>query len=124
MKMTGGTAMVVAQFGMLVGLAWWGLLAFPGVMSWVVGIGLPVGVLVLWQVFLSPTATQQVPLPVQFVVRLLLLLTGAAALWAVGVPELAIALAILAFLGTGIAAWAHLRSAEEARPPQSKGSGR
>lgn len=119
MKMTGGAAMVVAQFGMLVGLAWWGLLAFSGVMSWVVGLGLPITVLVIWQVFLSPKATQPVPVPAQFVARLLLLLTGAAALWAVGVPELAIAQAILALLGTGVAAWARVRNAEDARPPQS-----
>lgn len=124
MKMTGGAAMVVAQFGMLVGLAWWGLLAFPGVMSWLVGIGLPVGVLILWQVFLSPNTTQAVPIPAQFAARLLLLFTGAAALWAVGVQELAIAQAILAILGTGIAAWTHLRSGEDARPPQSKSGSR
>ena len=124
MKMTGGAAMLVAQFGMLVGLAWWGLLAFPGVMSWVVGLGLPVAVLVVWQLFLSPNASQPVPVPAQITVRLLLLLGGGVALWAVGVPELAIAQAILAVLGTGIAVWAHLRNGEDARSPLIKGSGR
>lgn len=120
MKMTGGAAVFLAELGMLVGLSWWGLLAFPGVMSWVVGIGLPVLVLVIWQVFLSPKASQPVPGPVQFAVRLLLLLTGAAALWAVGVPELAIAQAILAILGTVFATWGRGRSWEEAYPPKGK----
>ena len=120
MKMTGGAAVFLAELGMLVGLSWWGLLAFQGVMSWVAGIGLPVIVLVIWQVFLSPKASQPVPLPVQFAVRLLLLLTGAGALWAVGVPELAIAQAILAVLGTVFAAWGRGRSWEEAYPSQGK----
>ena len=120
MKMTGGAAVFLAELGMLVGLSWWGLLAFPGVMSWVVGIGLPVAVLVIWQVFLAPKASMPPPLPAQFAARLLLLLTGAAALWVVGVPELAIAQAILAILGTVFATWGPGRSWEDAYPPQGK----
>lgn len=114
MKMTGGAAVFLAELGMLVGLSWWGLLAFEGVMSWVVGIGLPVIVLVIWGVFLSPKASMPPPLPAQIAVRLLLLLTGAAALWAVGVPEFAIAQAILAVLGTVFATWGPGRSWEDA----------
>src|SRR5690554_7148852 len=34
------------------------------------GLGLPITVLVIWQVFLSPKATQPVPVPAQFVARL------------------------------------------------------
>lgn len=124
MKMTGGAAVFLAELGMLVGLSWWGLLAFPGVMSWVVGIGLPVAVLVVWQVFLSPRASMPPPWAAQFAARLLLLLTGAWALWAVGVPELAIAQAILAVLGTVVATWGPGRSWEQAGAPRDTRTGR
>ncbi|WP_159449611.1 DUF2568 domain-containing protein [Demequina sp. NBRC 110057] len=104
MKMAGGALVFLAELGMLVGLAWWGLLAFDGAASWAVGVGLPVVVMVVWSVFLAPKAVLPPPRPVQISVRLLLLLTGAAAYWAVGVPALAGLQALLAVGGTVMAA--------------------
>ncbi|MFW7413486.1 YrdB family protein [Demequina sp. SO4-18] len=103
MNRAGGATVFLAELGMYVGLAWWGLAAYQGAMSWVVGIGLPVVVMAIWAVFLSPRATMPPPESAQTSVRIGLLLLGAVAFWAVGMPILAIAQAILAVVGTGLA---------------------
>ena len=108
----GGATVFLAELGMYVGFAWWGLAAYQGAMSWVVGIGLPVVIMAIWAVFLSPRATMPPPEAAQFVVRTLLLLLGAAAFWAVGVPILAIAQAVLVVVGTAMS----LRARRADRP--------
>lgn len=112
MNRAGGATVFLAELGMYVGFAWWGLAAYQGALSWVVGIGLPVAVMGVWAVFLSPRATMPVPEPVRTSVRIGLLLLGAAAFWAVGVEILAIAQAVLAIVGTGLA----LRASRADRP--------
>lgn len=106
MKIVGSGSMLLSQLGMLVGVAWWGLLAYPGALSWIVGIGLPVVLIVLWQQFLTPDAPMPIPESVKAVVRVGLLLTGAAAFWAVGVTELAVAQVILTLISATAPWWA------------------
>ncbi|MFW2513299.1 DUF2568 domain-containing protein [Demequina sp. SO4-13] len=102
MNRAGGATVFLAELGMYVGFAWWGLAAYQGAMSWIVGIGLPVAIMAIWAVFLSPRAPMPPPEPAQLAVRIGLLLLGAAALWAVGMPILAIAQAVLAIVGTAL----------------------
>ncbi len=124
MKMMGSGSVFLAQLGMLVGLSWWGLLAYPGAMSWVAGIGIPVLVLILWQQFLTPNSPMPLPVGVKVAVQVALLLTGAAAFWAVGVVEFAAVQAILTIVGTGASLWGRGRSRDHAdKPHRTSGQG-
>ncbi|WP_062132507.1 YrdB family protein [Demequina aestuarii] len=102
MNGAGSATVFLAELGMYVGVAWWGLAAYEGVWSWIVGIGLPLAVMGIWAVFLSPRAGMPLPDGAQVAVRVALLLVGAAAFWAVGMPVLAIAQAVLAVVGTAL----------------------
>ncbi|MFV0632798.1 YrdB family protein [Demequina sp.] len=102
MRMAGGALVFVAELGMLVAFAWWGLVVFASPLSWVMGVGLPVAVMVAWGVFLSPKATRPPPHAARVLLRLALLLGGAAAFWAVSEPVLAMGQALLAVAGTAL----------------------
>jgi len=103
MKIFGSVLVFFAELGMLAALGWWGFVTYDGGLAWAVGLGLPLAVSVVWGLFLAPKATHPLPRPVQYIVRMFLLLAGAVALFSVGATNLGIAQAVLALVGTTLA---------------------
>lgn len=103
MKVFGSVLVFFAELGMLAGVAWWGFAAIEGGLAWAVGLGLALAIAVVWGIFLAPKATRPLPRPAQYWVRLLLLLSGAAALFAAGATALGVVQAALALVGTLLA---------------------
>lgn len=103
MKFFGATLVFFAELGMLAGLAWWGVHAADGVAGWVLA-ALAVGlVATLWGLFLAPRAPRPLKPPlVAIMVRLDLLLLGAAAAYFTGAKALGVATAALAIVGTAL----------------------
>src|SRR6187401_2812784 len=87
----GGTLIFVAELAMLVAIAYWAFHAFDGVVQWVVGLGVPLAVAVLWGYVFSPKAGVTMPKAAKLAGRTVVLLAGPAALWASDQTELAIA---------------------------------
>ncbi len=100
MKALGGALVFLAEIGVFAGFGWWGFSTFDGPLEWVVGLGLPLLVAVVWGMFLSPRARVVLPARVAQVVRVVILLGGAAAFFAVGATVPAIVQVVLVMLGT------------------------
>jgi len=96
----GGTLIFIAELAMLVAIGYWAFHAFDGAVQWVVGLGVPLAVAVVWGLFFSPKASVTMPKAAKLVGRTLILLAGPAALWASDQTELAIALAAVIVVGT------------------------
>ena len=103
MKWLGGTLVFLAELAMYAGLFWWGFSEFGAYWRWLIGLSVPFFVSVVWSVSLSPRAPKPLPTPMKIAVRLVLMLTGAAAWWLAGLPILAVATAAAALIGTAIA---------------------
>ena len=96
----GGTLIFIAELAMLVAIAYWAFHAFDGVVQWVVGLGVPLAVAVLWGYVFSPKASVSMPKAAKLTGRTAILLLGPVALWAADQTELAIALAAVIVVGT------------------------
>lgn len=104
MKWFGATLVFVAELGMLAGLAWWGLQVADGAAGWALALAAPVAAAVVWGAFLAPRAPKPLKPPlIATLVRLDLLLLGAAAAFFTGARELGIATAVAAVVGTLLA---------------------
>jgi Protein of unknown function (DUF2568) len=79
-------------------LAYWGFSEFGGVAQWVIGLGAPLLVAVVWGRFMSPKASHPTVDPVRFLIEFAVFGSGVAALFAADAPMLAVAFAVLAAL--------------------------
>jgi len=111
MKTFGAGLVFLAELGMYAGYTVLGWSLAEGVLGVVRAVALPVAVAVLWGLFLAPKAMRPMPPAPTVVVRLLLLLGGAVAASFAGFWWLAVAVAVLAMVGTLLA-----RGAERERP--------
>lgn len=69
----------------LVAFGYWGFTVGPNpIVQWVVGLGLPIAVVVVWGTLLAPRARVKLPRPVNFALRLLVFGLAALALGAAG----------------------------------------
>lgn len=99
MKSWGAALVFLAEVGMLAGFAMLGLSAGDGPLSVVLAVALPAAVAVVWGIFLAPRAPRRLPAAVGVVIRLVLLLAGAAAAWLAGLDWLALLTSVLAIVG-------------------------
>ena len=79
------------ELGALAVVAYWGFTTGDGALGWVLAIAAPVGVAVVWWLFISPKAAVDAPKPVRLAVELAVWTAAAAALWAAAHPALGIA---------------------------------
>ena len=86
------------ELAALASLAYWGFTEFDGVAQWLVGLGAPLLVAVVWGRFMSPKASHPTVDPVRLVIEFLVFGSGVAALFAADAPVLAVVLAVLAAL--------------------------
>jgi hypothetical protein len=86
------------ELAALASLAYWGFSEFDGAAQWLIGLGAPLLVAVVWGRFMSPRASHPTVDPVRVVIEFLVFGSGVAALFAAGAPVLAIVFAVLATL--------------------------
>lgn len=80
----------------------WGFTAWPSPWSFVIGIGLPVVVLLLWAVLLSPRPILHAHPFVRAIIELLVYAGATAAWWSMGETWIGIGFAVVA-IATGLA---------------------
>src|SRR5215212_7080716 len=86
------------ELAMLAALAYWGFTDHGGAIQWLLGLGAPLLVAVIWGVFMSPKASHPTRDPVRILLELALFGSGVAALFAADRPALAVILAALVAL--------------------------
>ncbi|MGY3203131.1 YrdB family protein [Streptomyces sp. TE5632] len=85
-------------------LGWWGFHTGPeGVFRILLGVGTPLLAVVVWALFAAPRARWRPRLPLVLVVKALVLGGGAAALYGVGHPVAAGAMAVVTIANTTVA---------------------
>jgi hypothetical protein len=83
------------ELSALTATAYWGFATASGLTQWVLGLGAPALVAVIWGLFVSPKAKVELPRPAQFAIELLIFAAAAIALVAANQPILGIVLAAL-----------------------------
>ena len=84
------------ELATLAALAYWGFSEFGGVAQWVLGLGAPLLVALVWGRFMSPKASHPTVDPVRLVIEFVVFGSGVAALFAAGATLLAVLFAVLA----------------------------
>lgn len=90
------TVRFLLELGLLGAAAFWGFHAGDGVTAWLLGLGAPVLVGVVWGAFVAPKAKRPVSVPVRLAIEFVLFGLAAAGLAATGYPALAAVFAALA----------------------------
>ena len=89
------TVRFLCELGMLIGLVYWGFTVGDGAAAWVLGIGAPAIVAVIWGTFIAPKATRPLSIPFRVSIEIDLFVLTAVALWFADAPAAAIALGVL-----------------------------
>lgn len=92
------------ELAALAALGWWGFATGPWLLTRVLlGLGAPLAAIVLWALFAAPRARLRPGLPLVLLVKAVVLGGGAAALYGVGHPVAAVAMAVLVVANTAAA---------------------
>jgi hypothetical protein len=86
------------ELATLAALAYWGFAEYGGVVQWVIGLGAPLLVAVVWGRFMSPKASHPTVDPVRLAIEFAVFGSGVAALFAADAPVFAVIFAVLAGL--------------------------
>lgn len=89
------TVRFLCELGMLIALVYWGFTVGDGAAAWVLGIGAPAIVAVIWGTFIAPKATRPLSIPFRVSIEIDLFVLTAVALWFADAPVAAIALGAL-----------------------------
>ena len=81
------------ELSALTATAYWGFATASGLTQWVLGLGAPALVALVWGLFVSPKAKVELPRPAQFAIELLVFAVAALALIVADQPVLGIVLA-------------------------------
>jgi hypothetical protein len=84
------------ELSALAATAYWGFSAASGITQWLLGLGAPAAVILVWGLFVSPKARIELARPARFAIELLVWATATIALAAAGQPVLAVVFAIVA----------------------------
>ena len=84
------------ELAALASLAYWGFSEFDGVAQWLIGLGAPLLVAVVWARFMSPKASHPTVDPVRLLIEVAVFGSGVAALFAADATVLAVVFAVLA----------------------------
>jgi Protein of unknown function (DUF2568) len=89
------TVRFLCELGMLIALVYWGFTVGDGAAAWVLGLGAPAIVAVIWGTFIAPKATRPLSVPVRVSIEIDLFVLTAVALWFAAAPAAAVALGVL-----------------------------
>jgi hypothetical protein len=82
------------ELSALAAAAYWGFSASSGLTQWVLGVGAPLAVAVVWGLFVSPKHKVDLPRPARFAIELIVFAAAVLALAAADQPVLAVVLAV------------------------------
>lgn len=86
----------ILELFMLYAIGYWGVhLKQSTVIRWVVGIGLPVVVAIIWGVFLAPKSVIQIPHHIKLLGKFILMESAAALLYTTGKTNMTIYFAVI-----------------------------
>jgi len=83
------------ELSALAALVYWGIEEFGGIVQWVIGLGAPLVVAVVWGTFMSPKASRPTVDPVRLLIEMAVFGAGVAALFAAGATAVAVVFAVL-----------------------------
>lgn len=94
----------LVELAALACLSWWGFaVSHDGALRVLLGAGTPLLAMVLWSLFAAPRARLRPGLSLVLVVKAVVLGGGAAALYGVGHPAAAVAMAVVVVANTAVA---------------------
>jgi hypothetical protein len=105
------------ELSALAATSYWGFATASGVTQWVLGLGAPIVVAVVWGLFVSPKAKVELRRPIRFAIELLVFAAAALALVAAGQTVLGIVFAAVAV----VSGTANYVSGQGGGPPASRG---
>jgi hypothetical protein len=88
----------VLELAAVIALGWWGFHAAGGAAAWLLGIGSPVLLILVWALFIAPRAVYPRPAAVRLIVGTVLLEIAVGSLAMVGQAIVAIVLAVVVAL--------------------------
>jgi hypothetical protein len=95
------------ELSALAAMVYWGFATASGATQWVLGLGAPLAVAVVWGLFVSPKRRFDLPHPARFAIELVVFAAAVLALFAADQPVLAVVLAGLELVsGTLNYVWA------------------
>ena len=103
------TVRFLCELAMLVALAYCGFDVFDGAVAWVVGVGAPVAVIVVWGAFVAPKARRPVSIPVRLVIEDTLFVATTIALVAADAFVAALVFAVASLTTSWLNAWTEAR---------------
>jgi hypothetical protein len=86
----------------VVAAGYWGFRASDSALEWLLGLGAPLVVVMLWGAFVAPKAPSRLPDPARLVLELAIFGVAAIALVAAGSSLLGVALAVAALANIGL----------------------
>lgn len=99
------TVRFLCELAMLVALAYWGLKAFDGAVSYVAGVGAPLVAILVWAQFVAPKARHPVSLPVRLAIEDSLFIATTLALSAVDRVAPGLVFLVAALTSSSLNAW-------------------
>jgi hypothetical protein len=108
----------VLELCALAALAYWGFHTESGALQWVLGLGAPLAMAVVWGLFMSPKAARPVREPIRLVAEIAIFGAAAVALAAADQPTLAIVFAALVAAHLVLTFPLHQRQPSDAAPAQ------
>ena len=92
----------LCELGLLAGAAYAGARLGEGALAWVLAVGAPVLVAIVWATFVSPKARRPVSTPIRLMIEIDLYVFTGIALWIADVLVLGVVLAVVG-IGTSVA---------------------
>jgi len=86
------------ELAALAATSYWGFATASGFTQWILGLGAPAAVIVVWALFVSPKRRFDLPHPARFAIELGVFAAAVLALLDAGRPALAVVLAVLEFV--------------------------
>ncbi|MFD2368726.1 YrdB family protein [Brevibacillus sp. GCM10020057] len=93
----------LSEIAAIIAYGFWGF-RYPSSIwiKWVLGIGLPVVVIVVWGLFLSPKASVEIPQALRIVMKVMVFGFAAAALYSAGRPRMSLLFGLCVLVSHGM----------------------
>ncbi|MBL8117554.1 MAG: YrdB family protein [Anaerolineae bacterium] len=86
------------ELALLAAVGYWGFQTNTGVLAWVLGLGAPIGVALIWGIWVAPQSKRKLADPLRLGVEIILFGLGVLALWVAQQPTAALIFALLVII--------------------------